>query len=296
MKKIISSLLVIFTLIFVLAYSTQVFGDNQILRDILYLIAAVFPVLVGIYAVKKLSRKSILGKSLFYITIAYTCFFIGDLIWIIDSYLKFSTTFSIPDLLYLLFYLFTILAILNWFKLSSISWTPKRKYFTIIISVLLSIVTFYLLMYQAYDSSESTFLNILYIGYGFGDLLLIIFAILLINLAITIKRGALYKSWFILVFALISLWLADILYALYNEQYDAGNLIARHIDYLWISFYIFGGFSILAELKSIFVPFLKKSKVKNTLTKKVQKPKIQQTKKKATLKNINNKNSKKSKK
>ena len=255
--------LILFFIITLLVYLFELGGgSNDLLTNILYLIPPLLAVWAGVYIVRTYGSKNIHGKALTYITMGLGAWLIGEIIWIIFEFILVIDPFpSIADFFYLIAYPFLLIGLIKEIKTGKIEWTPKSRAVILIISLLLTLVVIYFGIYLAYDL-EATFLeNSIAIFYGIGDIALIIATMLVLMLALEYKEGKLFFCWLYFFIGMALTLIADILFAIYTEPYEAGIGLYYNIDLIWILGYLFFAYSLFTAgfvIREIPKSFLEK--------------------------------------
>lgn len=250
-KKIVLGILIgMYGALLAIIYSTNLIpeGNRLIWQDISYLVGPVFAFCAAIYAFGKYGRKSIHGKSLQYIALGMAMFLIAELLWVYYEIILGETPSpSAADIFFLAVYPFLLYGIFNELKLGKISWTKKKVLTSAIILLALWPATYYFSIYLPYDSQLTFYENLVTVGYGVGDMVIVTALVILLNLSAEFWGGMLSKSWNIFAIGMLSRWLGDIAYAIYYGQYIAGELLYRQIDYLWMVNYFLMGYALLMQ-------------------------------------------------
>ena len=226
---------------FILISAVYVFGPGfsdtgYLYADILYLFAALFAVLGGLFATKTYGLKNKHGKYMALITVAFLCWLIGEVVWVyLDWVLSVDPFPSVADYFYLSGYIFLFLGLLGAACIHKTSLTSLAIMPLITAALILSGVTFYFGIYTAYDASATLLENAVGMFYGVGDLVMILFAFLTVAFVGEYKGGALSRGWFLLMLGLFPYWLADILFAMFTDAYTESAFMYILIDLLWIS-------------------------------------------------------------
>ena len=240
-KTIFWTLAIIYILTLVMIYSTKAVNEASRLdvQEMVFLIAPLFAVITGFIAFKKFGLKTAQGKAILLLTLGFLSSLLAEMIWdYFEIVLKISPTPSIADFFYLLAYPFFIWAIISALDIGKIEWTKKKVLLTIIPFVLLAGITFYFEIYGAYEAYEPLLKNMISISYGIADMIVLALLLLMINLSQNFKGGMLEKFWISFALSFIALWIGDIIYGIYFDQYNIPTWFYRQIDYLWILQYL----------------------------------------------------------
>ena len=88
-------------------------------------------------------------------------------------------------------------------------------------------------------------------GYGIGDLILVIPAIFILKVTLDFKGGQLFKTWMAIFLALLCFLIADVLFAIYSDQYSDLEPAATQIDLIFIAGYLLFTYSFYNMAYSI---------------------------------------------
>jgi len=260
---------VIYIIILAMIYSTNIIpeGNRLSMQEILFLIAPLVAVVAGFIAFRKFGFKTVQGKAIFLLTLGFLSSLLAEIIWdFFEIVLKIKPTPSIADFFYLLAYPFYIWAIISALDIGKIEWTKKKILFTVIPFILLALITFYFEIYGGYESYEPLLKNIITVSYGIADMVVLIMLLLMINLSQNFKGGMLERFWILFAIGFIFLWIGDIIYAVYFDQYNTPTWFYRQIDYLWILQYIICAYAFIHlsgsidDMKKNISTFIKKNK------------------------------------
>lgn len=223
-----------------------IFPDGEIkiiLQYIAVLTSLALAVLAGIYSLHKYGTHGSKSTTLMLLTAGMLCWFIGESIWTYDEYvLKINPFPSYADICYLLSYPLFFLALLREIKTNHINWKTLSQsliFMMVVTSILLVGVVSYFGVYLAYSPGEPLLTNSIAIGYGIGDLVLILATMSLLILAWEFKGGALSKIWMSLFLSFLLILVADILFAIFTTYYtDTESLYRSLTDSIWILSYL----------------------------------------------------------
>lgn len=238
-------------------------GNTILLRNMTYLLFPLFAIVGGIFSLHKIGFQGMRARTVLFLLLGITCWFIGDVIWDIYENLLLAKPFpSIADISYLLAYPFLFSGMINEIIRANIRWNKVHKvliYFITTVSIIFTFIVFYFGIYLAYDPKIQLINNIIAISYGIGDLLLIITNLIVLVLAWEFRSGRLSIIWITFFVSFIFQLIADILFAIYQGAYQAQIPLYRNsLDELWmLSYLIFTigifdfGFSVLEARKKI---------------------------------------------
>lgn len=215
------------------------------LTEIVFLIAPLLAVIGGVCAVRAFGSKSPHGKALSYMTAGIALWFVGEIIWVLFKVVFHIDPYpSIADFFYLVAYPVLLIGVVKEISLGKIEWNWLRKAGFGAILVLVLLVFGYFGIYLSYNP-EAVFLdNAIGFLYNFGDVFLIIGAALILMLAFEYQGGRLFTSWLCFLIGMIVMFAADILFAIFTEQYEAIVWLYYQIDLLYIVSYLFMAYAL----------------------------------------------------
>ena len=146
-------------------------------------------------------------------------------------------------------------------KTNKMRWTYCKVISCVSLSLLFGLVVFYFGIIKAFDASDLLTNNLIAISYGIGDLLLIIFTVLILMVAIGYQKGKLFYPWLVILIGFFLILVADILFAMYRQEYENLDALSRNIDLGWISGFLFltyGFYSIEHTVKNASEKLLRK--------------------------------------
>ncbi len=234
------TLLTILLLAFGGVAATYLFGsgDDPLLKDTAYLLFPLIATWAGFCAVKAYGLKSASGRALLYMTAGFGAWTAGELIWYwFKDFLGIDPFPSIADVFYLLGYPLILVGLLKSFRLAGIKpgLLDKRALVLGIGAILLlGVVVGYFGIYLAYAPEVSLAENLIAMSYGVADLVLIAASLLMLMLASVFKGGRLASFWGLVLFGVVTVLIADILFAIYNEPYVNDVAPYVYMDLLWV--------------------------------------------------------------
>ncbi len=218
--------------------------------QILSLLFSVIAALVGLYTSRIYGFKSAIGRSLILITGGLICWSIAEVIWYVSDKLieGGATSPSMADIFFLLAYPFFGAGIYYGFAMAKIKLKQVNQLLlaaALSASVILTYLVVYFILFQAYDSTAEPIANIVNIGYGLGDLVMIILSLMTILVAREYRGGKLASFWIAIALGFLLVLIADIVYAIYGEQFLTDIKPYTYIDLLWIAGYILPIYAML---------------------------------------------------
>lgn len=214
-------------------------------KNILFLLTSLGAVVGGFFVARVYGLTSDHGKAFLYITSGIACLFIGEVIWVVfESILKTKPFPSIADLFYLASYPLLLVGFFKELRLYNFEVKLATKPLLQIIAFIASLIVLYFSIFLAYDSQVTLLENGIAIAYGVGDLILIVSLLYVLALALNFRSGKMFSGWLYMFAGMILTLIADILFAMYQDQFEAGMWFARQIDLLWGGGYLLMAFGL----------------------------------------------------
>ncbi len=178
------------------------------------------------------------------------CWATAEVIWYVSDTFIVSGTIapSLADIFFLLGYPFFGLGVYQGFVTAGIKLRTVNKsllYIVLLASLALTALVAYFGVYQAFDPDVDLLTNIVNIGYGVGDLVLVIFSLLTILVADEYKDGKLATFWKAVAIGFLLILIADIVFAIYGEKVLADIKPYTYVDLIWEAGYQFLAFAML---------------------------------------------------
>ncbi len=214
------------------------------------LIFSIVASLVGIYTSRIYGFKSTIGRSFILITGGLICWSVAEIIWYVSDKLieGGATSPSMADIFFLLAYPFFGAGIYYGFTMAKIKLKQVNQSLLVIVltaSLILTYLVVYFILFKAYDSTAEPIANIVNIGYGLGDLVMIILSLMTILVAREYKGGKLASFWKAIALGFLLVLIADIVYAIYGQQFLDDMKPYTYIDLLWIAGYLLPVYGML---------------------------------------------------
>jgi len=244
---------------FLLVAAAYLFGKPaSLLADTAYLFPVFLSVFAGFFAAETYGFKSHNGKALLLLASGLAFWTTGELLWyIFKNFLNLDPFPSAADVFFLLAYPLLFVGILYGTKLARIKWREldkKKALVDLAAVIVLSAAAAYWGIYKAYNSEVSLLENLILTGYGVADLVLIGALILSLGTARAFDGGRFGFLWKILTAGFFFILVADILFAIYQTDYNSGLVLYTLVDMAWIAGYFliaYGLFDNALALRSI---------------------------------------------
>lgn len=252
-SKFVPLFLIFLGLISILSYILRPDPSTDIYLNIIYLIPSFLATILGIDLLKRMGVKNKKGNIYLLLTIAVALWFVGESLWFLYKIVLDLDHFpSYIDVVYLAAYPIFFVAFWKEYKLNKIIWTTKKILISSISAVTLTSLTGYYGIYMSYDAEASFWENSFSILYGVGDLAIIFVLILIIMIVSSYQKGKFLSIWIYFLLAMLFTIFADILYAMYYQEYNKGIKIFQYLDLLWIISFIFFAQGFYKANKIIF--------------------------------------------
>ena len=205
-------------------YWLQLGGEQTILlRNTLYLLFPLFSVVAGVFALNQYGFQGKRTPLLLSLTFSMAGLFTGEILFFIYEFVLHIDPFpSAADFFYLLAYPLLLHALIRELRQTPITWEsirPSIRFLLTVVSVAIATLVFYFGVYLAYDPQGTWFSNAIALSYGIGDLGLIVADVSILVLAWEFRHGSFSSLWIRLFLSFISMLVADILFAMFTDQY-----------------------------------------------------------------------------
>jgi hypothetical protein len=236
----------VFFIVTMIIYLVPPLGGTagDVLGLVLFQAFSVLVVGVGIYSLRVFGFKGFRSMTILLITSGVLMWSIGDTIWGYEQIVVGEIGFpSAADYFYLLGYPMIFWAAISdaiGSKLSFRKLPSGTKMAMLLAAVLLVGAFAYLGVYNIYDSEASGGENLVLIGYGVGDIFLVVASLLVLVMANSFGNSVVGRFWKGMLLGVGVTLLADIFYGIFTDPYiDGEALYAVTIDGLYILGYVF---------------------------------------------------------
>jgi len=223
--------------------------DNIILRETIYLSTSGIATIAGFFALRKFGLANARSLTLLFLTVGIGYWFIGEVLFDYYQYIVHSNPFpSAADMFYILGYVFILIGLVNEIRIVKINWQLIEKptlFLYGLVTLLFIVLISYFSIYHAYDPAKALLANAISMGYGVGDLLLIMANIFVLILVWEFRGGRFARVWISLFLSFIMMLVADILFAIYADQYNQQVWFYKSLlDSFWMGAYLLFGFAL----------------------------------------------------
>lgn len=213
------------------------------LRETLYLLTSFLGVMGGFFALRNFGWSTARSRTLLFLTIGIGYWFLGETLFDYYQYiLNINPYPSAADIFYILGYVFMFIGLVNETRITKINWkaiTKPTLFFYLLVALLFALFIAYFGIYQAYDPAKNLLTNIVGMGYGVGDLLLILANLFVLILVWEFRGGKLSRFWIFLFLSFVLMLVADILFAIYSDQYNEQVWFYKSLlDSFWMASYL----------------------------------------------------------
>ena len=238
----------------------------------IYTLYTFFPVaaaLIGLYTSKMYRFNNANGRAMLLIVGGLVCWGIAEFIgYISDNFITPPTMDpQISDFFFLLAYPVFGIGVYQGFIAAEIKLKQiNESLLAVVLSASLALTAWvaYFGVYQAYDPDVNLLTNVVNIGYGVGDLILVIASTLMILVAKEYGNGKLASFWKTMALGFFIFLIGDILYfTMYWDQYSQDQKPYVYINLLWIAAYLLLAYGVLEN-------YLHISEVQNKIRLKLQ--------------------------
>ncbi len=227
---------------------------DSLLMGTLYLIFPIAAALVAVYTSRIHNFNNANGRALLLITVGLVCWGVAETItYTLNSFTDNTQYPTIANLFLLLSYPIIGVGIYQGYVAAEIKLKQVNKtllYAVLLASLILTALVAYFGVYQAYDPDADVLSNIVNIGYGVGDLVLIIASMMTILVAREYKGGKLATFWKTMALGFFLFLIADIMFAMHGGQYT-DDLYEKFMELTWIAAYIVLAFAMLDNYLNI---------------------------------------------
>ena len=224
------------------------------LTGVLYLVASFLPVLATFAVFSLFGFSGTRSRSIIFIALGFFAFFIGEVIFFFYNIVLETDPFpSVADIYYLLAYPFFLVGYVKELTQSQISWNLKRSFLVALFVLILGGLVSYFGIYLAYDVEAGFWINFVSMAYGIGDVILVVVLLHILFLTMEYRGGKVFRPWLFIFLGNMAILVADILFAIYYEEYTSHVNYYKLMDSFWIAGYLmvaYGFFDMAILLKS----------------------------------------------
>lgn len=226
-------------------YWTTLGGEfNDTGKGLAFSFAPVIPVFMGLFALREQCLRNSRGWTLFFLTLGVLSFMIGEGLWTYyDLVLQVDPFPSLADLFYSLAYPFFFIGLVNELRNNKLEFKSVSKLLLsslLLNSLLIAGVIAYVGIYMAYTPGVGFWENFFALGYGAGDLVLIIMNFFVFFLAWKERKEGVTSAWFYFFCAILLSLFADVLFALFELEHSQKVWpYFQGIDSIWILSYLY---------------------------------------------------------
>lgn len=271
MKKRALTVAVAWFVVVVASYVWQAMGHpHPLLTNLLFLVAPALAVASGLYTLNTYKLPTGGGRVMVYLTSGLTCWFMGELLFFLFQFVSHTDPFpSMADVFYIIAYPLILIGLVQEVRTHGFSWRKLNKMTVLtgaMLALALGFIVSYFGIFLAYKAGEPLLNNVVAMGYGVADLVLLVPIFFMLKIATDFRGGKLFYSWMMLFVALLFIMLGDVLFAIFTDQYADLNPQAALIDLTWTTGYLlfaYGLFYKSATIVELRSTLLKKHALKH---------------------------------
>lgn len=242
-NKIVAPFLVAFFVVVSAIYVFMLGGQSHgFLSNLLFLVPPALAVVVGMRSASVYGLRNAHGNALFLLALGFAAWLVGEAIWFyLRVILNVDPFPSLADIFYLIGYPLLFIGLLIELGQEKISLRDFNPFLWTLMGVSAAVVGFLVLyfgVFLAYDPTVPLLDNLIAMSYGVGDFVLILPTVLILRTTLDYQKGKLYAPWLFLFFGLALTLIADVLYAIFIDQYSSSLWPYTLIDLFWIAGYL----------------------------------------------------------
>lgn len=233
-----------------LLYSTRFGGSNNgILTNGAALLPPLFAVLFASRLAYTYKVHTPHGKSFLLISTGLLFWFIGNAAFFTFQYLFNIAPFpSIADVATIAGYFLLFTGLMYEIRINRASLKDFNQFVKLLITIIvcmLVLAVIYFGIFLAYKPTDPLLTNAVAAGYGFADIALIVPSLYVLKMAVDYRGGKLFNSWGLVLIALLMNLYADVFFAIFRDQYRAGDWPYNMIDLVWVTSYLLFAYAFL---------------------------------------------------
>jgi len=233
----------------VFVYLFQIGGQSHdLLRNILFLLGQLVTITGGIYVIREYGLNNPTGKTAAFLTGGFLLWALGSLTYVINTFfLGIDQYPSLADVFIIAGYFFYMGGLLLEVNKRHVSFKSPYKVAVLIAGFIIGVVTFYFGFYLAIDPGAPWLVNLVSLGYGIGDVVLLMTLLIVLMMALEYKGGRLFLPWVLIFLGMLVILIADILFTFYVAEYEAKEWpYYAGIDFIWRSAYVFFAYGLFS--------------------------------------------------
>lgn len=228
----------------ILSIAVYTLMDSYILQDTLYMIPVFMAAFASIILLKNTGTHRGFGLTITLITLGFIFWTIGEIIFIYYAdILEIDPFPSIADIFYMLAYPLFLAGIINEIKNYGVKMIKSFSLFKTSSLILLTAIVIYIQIHLITETSSTIAEATANSLYGLGDVLIIIGIFLLLDIIFQLKNAKFSKPWIIFMVGMGLTLIADLLFAIFNTQYEEGIKIYLLMDVIFLSSSLFFTYS-----------------------------------------------------
>lgn len=254
-SKTVLLLAIIFGLIGI-TYSTRIGGDqNGLITNSLALLPPFLASIYAFHAYGTYKQSSPHGRALLLIAVALLFWAIGEAAFFMFRFVVDINPYpSVADIAFLAGYPLMLAGLVTEIRTNKSTFkdsNPFVQFLITLVMLMLSIAVIFFGIVLAFDSKEPLLNNLVAMGYGVGDLILIAPTLYVLKMAVDYRGGKLFMSWGLILIALLMKLYADVFFAVYHVAYTANEWPYNMIDLVWAVSYMLMAYSFYSTASHV---------------------------------------------
>ncbi len=227
-------------------------------QALIYVAAPTTAALTGVWATRQYRLSSKQGQALAAITLGVIGWCIGEILWTYyEQVAQIDPYPSLADFFYLLGYVSFGIGIfleIQFLRSTGRQRFPEQQLVLLaIIALLLTGIALYFGVYLAIKPEYTWIENSVAMAYGLADVAIVVFGLMIGLVTWEMRGGKLAKPWWWFLVGMCCVFIADVLFAMYTEQYEAGQFIYKALlDTLWVASYLAIAYAFLQQVQMVY--------------------------------------------
>lgn len=239
-----------------ITYSTRLGGQqNGLVTNMISLIPPFLAFVFAFRAAHTYDFANKHGKALLLMAVGLLFWFIGEASFFLFQFIVDINPFpSVADLCYIAGYFLIWAGLGLEIKANNSSLKSLNQYIQFLIALImamLALAVLYFGVYLAYAPGQPLLNNLVAMGYGLGDLVLIAPTLYVLKIAVDYRGGKLFLPWALILIALLLNLLGDVYFAIYRDAYTLLEWPHTMVDIVWGLSYILFAYSFYSTASHV---------------------------------------------
>jgi hypothetical protein len=219
-----------------------VFRWSTFVANILFLLPPFLAFSAAFYAARTYHLNNPHGQSLVLLASGLFCLFVGELLFFLFQFAFDIDPYpSAADVFYLAAYPLLFLGFMREVATHKINWSRSNKFSDLMATLFvlaLAVIVCYFGIYLAYNAGDSVLGNVIGMGYGVVDLIILVPVLFILKMTLDYRGGKLFTSWTLILLAVMLMMAGDILFSIFKDNYTALEYPYTLIDIIWVASYL----------------------------------------------------------